>query len=80
MKRFVPTNIIELSMPWPSCDMDDEDQIKEREVLLMTYNIHNHLQSALNKRKVGSQLSLNFKNTIVLNENEREIKSHINEL
>ena len=60
--------------------MDDEDQIKEREVLLMTYNIQNHLQSALNKRKVVSQLSLNFKNTIVLNENEREIKSHINEL
>ncbi len=60
--------------------MDDEDQIKEREVLLMTYNIQEYLQSAINKRKVGSQLSLNFKNTIVLNENEREIKSHINEL
>lgn len=60
--------------------MDDEDQIKEREVLLMTYNIQDYLQSAINKRKVGSQLSLNFKNTIVLNENEREIKSHINEL
>ena len=60
--------------------MDEEDQIKEREVLLMTYNIQEYLQSAINKRKVGSQLSLNFKNTIVLNENEREIKSHINEL
>ena len=60
--------------------MDEEDQIKEREVLLMTYYIQEHLQSAINKRKVGSQLSLNFKNTIVLNENEREIKSHINEL
>ncbi len=67
-------------MPWPSCDMDDEDQVKERGVLLMISNIQNYLQLASNKRKVGYQLSLNFKNTIVLNENEREIKSHINEL
>ena len=78
MKGFVPTNIIELSLPWPSCDMDEEDQFKERGVLLMTYNIQDYLQQALNTRKVGSQLSLNFKNAIVLGENAREIKKHIN--